>query len=116
MEGTDELAVGTPSAPPPDAIEPDPCDPAAFSEAIKDIDSLYLAITGDRCGACAAFKDDLRGAEVPHPVAEISAEQCPRLADHFGVKVVPTVVFLKKGQVVGTYEGREALEKMKQGI
>lgn len=98
--------------------EPDLCDPALFTDLTKDLDAAYVSILGDSCGACEAFKEDVRKAEaqIPHPIIEVSANQCPRLADHFGARVTPTVVLLKKGQVVGTYEGRDAIEKMKQGI
>lgn len=114
----DAEPVGEPSVapPPPEAPEADICDPTAFMESVKDYDDLYVSLLGDNCNACGDFKDELRKTEVPHPVLEISADQCPRLADHFGVRVVPTVVLLRKGQVVGTYEGLAALEKMKQGI
>jgi hypothetical protein len=112
----DAELVGVPSdTPPPEAPEADICDPATFMEATKDYDNLYVSLLGDNCNACGDFKDELRKTEVPHPVIEISADQCPRLADHFGARVVPTVVLLQKGKVVGTYEGAGAIEKMRQG-
>ena len=91
------------------------CEPEELEAATKDIDDLYVAITGDTCNVCAHFRDEVEKGDFPIPVLDISAESCPRLADHYKVRVVPTVMRMKRGQVVQTYEGLDALEKMRRG-
>lgn len=91
------------------------CDPTALQAAAKDIDDLYVAVTGDSCNVCAAFRQEVEANEFPYPILDVSAEACPLIADHYNVRVVPTVMKLKRGQVVQTHEGYDALEKMKRG-
>ncbi|MDM7913238.1 MAG: thioredoxin family protein [Methanotrichaceae archaeon] len=92
------------------------CDPSQFTKAVSEFDKLYVSFVSEHCNACAKFKEEVNSVEVPHPVLEISADRCPRLADHFQVRVVPTVMLLQNGNVISTYEGTSAIEKMKQGM
>jgi thioredoxin-like negative regulator of GroEL len=121
MDGEEELATTPDPADQPfqePGPEPDLCDPKVFTEAVSKLDKVYVSIVGDNCHACDGFKTEVRKAEgeIPIPILEVSADQCPRVADHYGARVTPTVVRLERGKVVATYEGAGAIEKMKQGL
>jgi thioredoxin-like negative regulator of GroEL len=96
---------------------PGQCDLAAFKEAAKEYPDLYVILASQGCEPCASLAEQIKAAEIPHPLVEIPVDECPNLVDHFKPNMFPTVIHMQKGKEVQRFEGAQddVIEKMKAG-
>ena len=64
---------------------------------------LYFSTTW--CGPCKAMAPVVTEAAQSLNIQKIDAEQNPQLTAQYGIRTVPTFIFLKNGQEVGRKSG-----------
>lgn len=78
---------------------------------IQSSPRLILEFYSTYCGPCKTMSSVLSAAARANPdirFAKIDVEEQPGLSQSFGVKALPTTVFLKNGREMGRFEGAKA--------
>lgn len=95
-----------------------PCSVEEFIEAASQFPELYISVVSEACGPCGDLKARIREADIPHPIVEVPADLCLEIADHYEVRITPTIIHLQSGKVLTKHSGvpaREIVERMKRG-
>ena len=77
---------------------------------MRDVIKLYI----DNCGPCMAVTNKLNNLNIPHTDMLVNE----KVAEHFGIRSVPVLVFLEDGVEVGRLAGMASdadIEKMYKG-
>lgn len=94
-----------------------------FNEATKNPGIVLIDCYADWCGPCKVQKPILEKFEATHPEVQVwtlNIEEVSDLASSFAVKAIPTLIWIKNGEVVSTEVGlkketqlESSLEKLK---
>lgn len=71
------------------------------------------------CGPCRMMNPVLERLQEQHPelvIAKVNVDENKPLAQTFGLRSIPTVVFFKDGEVKTTLVGAQTLDKLQQVI
>lgn len=98
-------------------VNPNHCNTLGFIEQSKQYKDLYALVHSNHCDPCSELVQLARDTEIPTPVVEVPADQCPDLAEALGVEVFPSVVHLQKGKVSKVLTGspESLINKMLKG-
>jgi thioredoxin len=90
-------------------------------EVVKSEKPVIIEIFAPWCGVCQQMEPIIQELEqelARYKFVTINVEEARDLAGKFGVTSVPTFVFMKNGEVKGTYTGyiakEDLIEKMKK--
>ncbi len=94
-----------------------------FEESVSANDLLVLDFWAQWCGPCKALAptiDELSKAyEGKVAFGKVDIDENPELIDKFGIRNVPTIIYLKKGEQVDKHVGampKATIEKTIQGL
>ncbi len=79
-----------------------------FDEIVKSNELVILDFYADWCGPCKMFKPVFEAVSSEYPeigFAKVNVENANRVAAKFGVRSIPTVVVLHKGEEVFNQPG-----------
>lgn len=83
-----------------------------FNEKIASGERFVADFFAAWCGPCRAFApvfsqagDAAKKQNLPVSFVKIDVDNCPRVAEQYGVRGVPTIILFDKGQVVDTHIG-----------
>lgn len=98
-------------------VKPQHCNTLGFIEQSEQYKDLYALVHSDHCAPCHELVQLARDTDIPTPVVEVPADQCPALADALGVEVFPSVVHLRKGKISKVLTGspEDLIDKMLKG-
>ena len=65
------------------------------------------------CGPCKQLSMVLKGEDLGVPVEEVDIEANPELARQYGVRSVPTMVYVRNEQEVSRITGAQSLDKIR---
>jgi thioredoxin len=96
-------------------------DDASFADGILRADRPVLAVfSAQWCGPCKHYTpvveklaDDLEGALT---VAKIDIDRAPEIASRYGVRMAPTTLLFRDGQVVAQHAGTMREPALRQFI
>lgn len=88
-----------------------------FDEEVKKSSSLVvLDFWATWCGPCrmvAAEFDEIADDEAPSvKLCKVNVDEQPELADEFGIKFIPDLIFFKNGEVVFNESGYKKKEQL----
>lgn len=88
------------------------CAKSSFLKDLAGEDKAYLIFTQRDCLPCAELISNLsaKDKQVKGSFYLVDVDQCPSVADKFGVKQTPTVVVAEKGQEIARHENVTDLE------
>ncbi|NLA77755.1 MAG: thioredoxin [Clostridiales bacterium] len=80
-----------------------------FDSEVRNSDiPVLLDFWASRCGPCKALSgviDEIAEEVTNAKVGKVNVDEQPELAQAFGVMSIPTLVFMKNGQIVNTSVG-----------
>ncbi len=84
-------------------------------EGIKD--KTIIDFFGKYCGPCKMFAETLeqfaeRNTDIG--VYKVDVERAPQLAQSFGIRALPTVIFLRAGEIVNSFAGIRDLNTLQE--
>jgi len=72
-----------------------------------------LKFSAKWCGPCKQLAMTLHGEDLGVPVVEVDIEQESAVAQQYGVRSVPTLVYVRKDTEVSRLIGAQPLEKIR---
>lgn len=95
------------------------CDVAIFHEAASQYDKLAVILGSKSCDPCSVLHQLISEADISIPMVDVPTDNCPNMLEHFEVKVLPTIVIMRKGKEVERLEGAggdigDIIEKLKK--
>ncbi|MDR1433418.1 MAG: thioredoxin [Puniceicoccales bacterium] len=87
-------------------------DATNFFETVNSGDAAVVDFWAPWCGPCRAMaqlieqvSDEVRGFAV---VAKVNIDECPELAEKFGIQSIPTIIYFRNGVEVSRSVGMVA--------
>jgi thioredoxin 1 len=68
------------------------------------------------CGPCKQLSETLRGQDVGVPIEEIDIDENNRIAMEYGIRSVPTLVYVKDGYASERLVGMKSLNEIKDWV
>lgn len=93
--------------------------PAELQEKILSADVALLDFWAPWCGPCRMMMPNLETLQANSPdltIGKVNVDENQELAKAFGIRGIPTLVLLKKGEVQGTLVGAQSLERLQQFV
>ena len=91
-----------------------------FKPLIKNYDVVVIDFYADWCGPCKAFNPTLQRVAKEYEgkavVGKINIDKSQSLANKYDVKSIPTVLFFKKGKLMGKMNGAQTFGTMSKSI
>ena len=90
-----------------------------FSTFVKQDKPVLVDFWATWCGPCRMLSPIVEEVSQDHAdtlaVGKVNVDECPELAQQFGVMSIPTLILFKDGEVVDKrigYQPKDALEEM----
>lgn len=91
-----------------------------YKEVVSNTDKLVVVdFYADWCGPCKALSPVLERVESKNPdviFAKVNVDDAPECSSINGIRSIPTVIFLKNGEVVSKFMGNHSEEYIQTAI
>lgn len=77
-----------------------------------------IYVSAPWCGPCASFKPILKEvtAEMRIPVEYVDVDTNPAIAEQYGIRAVPTTIFLNENTIIFKYSGAMTKSQLKSNL
>lgn len=75
-----------------------------------------LKFSATWCGPCKQLSMVLKGEDLGVPVEEVDIEANSSLAQQYGIRSVPTMVYVRDGEEVSRITGAQSLDKIRDWV
>ncbi|MBU9200279.1 thioredoxin [Burkholderia multivorans] len=98
---------------------PDIKTPSDLQDKILSADVALLDFWAPWCGPCKAMMPALEKLQQSNPslvIGKVNCDENSELAKTFGVRAIPTLVLVKKGEVKETLVGAQTFERLQKFV
>ncbi len=91
---------------------------AEYEQVLKDNKSVFVDFYADWCGPCKMVAPVVESLAGKHPgvtFVKVNVDNCPDIAEMYGIMSIPTMIAFKNGEIAAQtlgFQPEESLEKI----